>query len=50
MEIELELVTNEADQILVLQKATELAKKSKELGFAIKELEIETEEREAEEE
>lgn len=50
MEIELELYTEETDAIMVLQKTTELAKKAKELGFIIKELEIENEEDEEEEE
>ena len=44
MEVELELLTNEKDEIQVMQKAMELAKKAKELGFSIKELELETEE------
>ena len=44
MEVELELLTNEKDEILVMQKAMDLAKKAKELGFSIKELELETEE------
>jgi hypothetical protein len=43
MEVELELITNETDSIAVIQKSLELAKKAKELGFAIKELEIEGE-------
>ncbi len=44
MEVELELVTNEKDEIQVMQKALDLAKKAKELGFSIKELELEVEE------
>ncbi len=44
MEVELELLTNEKDEIQVMQKAMDLAKKAKELGFSIKELELETEE------
>ena len=44
MEVELELLTSETDELLVLQKTMELAKKAKELGFSIKELEIENEE------
>lgn len=46
MEIELELVTGETDEIQVMQKAMELAKKAKELGFSIREIEIEAEEEE----
>lgn len=49
MEIELELLTQETDAVAVMQKAIELAKKAKELGFTIKELEIENEEEEEEE-
>ena len=49
MELELELVTNEKDEIQVMQKTMELVKKAKELGFSIKELELETEEHEEEE-
>lgn len=44
MEVELELATNEKDEIQVMQKVMDLAKKAKELGFSIKELELETEE------
>ncbi len=43
MEVELELLTSETDELQVLQKTMELAKKAKELGFSIKELEIENE-------
>lgn len=43
MEVELELLTNETDELQVFQKTMELAKKAKELGFSIKELEIENE-------
>ncbi len=43
MEIELELLTNEKDEIQVMQKAMEIAKKAKELGFSIKEFELEAE-------
>lgn len=50
MEIELELATGETDEIQVMQKAMELAKKAKELGFSIKELEIEADKDEEEEE
>ena len=49
MEVELELLTNEKDEIQVLQKAMDLTKKAKELGFSIKELEIETEKYEEDE-
>ena len=44
MEVELELSINETDELQVIQKTVELAKKAKELGFSIKELEIENEE------
>jgi hypothetical protein len=50
MEVELELLTNEKEEIQVLQKTMDLAKKAKELGFSIKELEIETEDDEEENE
>ncbi len=50
MEVELELLTDEKDEIQVMQKVTEIAKKAKELGFSIKELELETEEEDSEEE
>lgn len=50
MEVELELLTNETDELQVFQKTMELAKKAKELGFSIKELEIENGEDEEEEE
>ncbi len=43
MEIELELLTSEKDEIQVMQKAMEIAKKAKELGFSIKEFELEAE-------
>ena len=48
MEVELELLTSETDELQVLQKTMELAKKAKELGFSIKELEIENEDEEEE--
>jgi hypothetical protein len=48
MEIELELVTKESDDLLVMQKMMDLVKKAKELGFSIKELELEAEEHEEE--
>jgi hypothetical protein len=50
MEVELELYTSETDEIKVLQKMTTLAEKAKELGFSIKELEMETGENDEEEE
>ena len=50
MELELELLTNEKDEIQVIQKVMDLAKKAKELGFSIKELELDTEEDDDEEE
>lgn len=50
MEVELELVTDEQDEIQVMQKMIEVAKKAKELGFSVKELELESEEEEEDEE
>ena len=50
MEIELELLTSEKDEIQVMEKVLDLARKAKELGFSIKELELDTEEEEDEEE
>ena len=44
MEIELELLTNEKDEIQVMHKAIDIAKKARELGFSVKELELKTEE------
>jgi hypothetical protein len=38
MELELELLTNEQDEMKVLRNAMELIKKAKELGFSIKNL------------
>lgn len=49
MEIELELLTSEKDEIQVMEKVLDLARKAKELGFSIKELELDTEEEEDEE-
>jgi hypothetical protein len=43
-EIELELLTTEKDEIQVMEKLLDLARRAKELGFSIKELELETEE------
>ena len=43
MKVELELLTNEKDELQVMQKTIELVKKAKELGFSIKELELEME-------
>ena len=50
MEVELELRTSETDEIQVMQKLIDLAKKAKELGFSVKELELEAEDDEEEEE
>ena len=50
MEIELELLTNEKDEIQVMERVLDLVRKAKELGFSIKELELETEEDEEDEE
>lgn len=49
MEVELELLTNEKDEIQVIQKAMELAKRARELGFSIKEFEVEREEKDEDE-
>jgi hypothetical protein len=43
MEVELELRIDESDELQVMQKALELVKKAKELGFTIQELEVENE-------
>jgi hypothetical protein len=48
MEVDLELMTNEKDEIQVMQKIMEIVKKAKELGFSIKELEMENEKHEDE--
>jgi hypothetical protein len=50
MEIELKLLTTEKDEIQVMEKLLDLARRAKELGFSIKELELETEEYEEEKE
>jgi hypothetical protein len=50
MEIELELLTTEKDEIQVMEKLLDLARRAKELGFSIKELELKTEEDEKEKE
>ena len=50
MEIQLELLTSEKDEIQVMEKVLDLARKAKELGFSIKELELDSEEDEDEEE
>lgn len=49
MEVELELLTNEKDEIQVMQKAMDLAKRAKELGFSIKEFELESEKKDEDE-
>jgi hypothetical protein len=43
MEIELELASNSKDITEILEKVSQLVKRSQELGFEIKELEIESE-------
>ena len=48
MKVELELMTNEKDEIQVMQKVMEIVKRAKELGFSIKELEMENDEHEDE--
>lgn len=50
MEVQSEHVTTEKDEIQVMQKVMDLAKKAKELGFSIKQLELESEEDESEKE
>ena len=41
MEVELELSTSETDEMKVKKKVTKLTKKAEELGFTVKEVEIE---------
>ena len=48
MEAELELLTDETDAVQVMQKLTELDKKATELGFSVKEVELESEEEDEE--
>lgn len=48
MEAELELTTEETDAVQVMQKLTELAKRATELGFSIKEVELQAEEEDEE--
>ena len=43
MEIELELTSNSKDVTEILEKVSQLVKRSQELGFEMKELEIESE-------
>ena len=43
MEIELELTSNSKNVTEILEKVSQLVRKSQELGFEIKELEIESE-------
>lgn len=43
MEIELELRSNSKDVTEILEKVSQLVKRSQELGFEMKELEIESE-------
>jgi hypothetical protein len=50
MEVELKLTTSETDEVQVMQKMINLVNKAKELGFSIKELELESEEDEEEDE
>jgi hypothetical protein len=50
MEVELELAIGETDEIKVVQKVMDLAAKAKELGFSIKELEIENDDDDEEDE
>jgi hypothetical protein len=49
-EVELELIIDEEDGAIVVQKMSELANRAKELGFAVVEAEAEREEEEDEEE
>jgi hypothetical protein len=41
MEVELELITSETDETKVKEKVSELSRKAEELGFTVKEFEIE---------
>lgn len=43
MEVEIELITSETDETKVKEKVTELTRKAEELGFTVKEVEIENE-------
>lgn len=43
MEVELELITSETDEVKVKEKVGELTSKAEELGFTVKEVEIENE-------
>ena len=43
MEVEIELITSETDETKVKEKVNEVTKKSEELGFTVKEVEIEKE-------
>ena len=43
MEVEIELITTETDETKVKEKVTELTRKAEELGFTVKEVEIENE-------
>jgi hypothetical protein len=43
MEVELELITSETDEAKVREKVNELTTKAEELGFSVKEVEIEKE-------
>lgn len=41
MEVEIELITSETDEMKVKEKVTQVTKKAEELGFTVKEVEIE---------
>ena len=43
MEVEIELITSETDETKVKEKVNEVTKKAEELGFTVKEVEIEKE-------
>jgi hypothetical protein len=41
MEVEIELITSETDEMKVKEKVNEVTRKAEELGFTVKEVEIE---------
>ena len=43
MEVEIELITSETDEMKVKEKVNEVTRKAEELGFTVKEVEIENE-------
>jgi hypothetical protein len=41
MEVEIELITSETDEMKVREKVNEVTRRAEELGFTVKEVEIE---------